>query len=114
MAKLLSLPNGYGTSPYRPLWIGLLVICVFAVIFWMKDPFIPSDDEHPPKKSRNPLPLFSFMYSIDTFIPIIDVTKVKDWGWEVSSPCRWITVTERLLGLMVFYSAAYSLTYYVL
>lgn len=33
LAYLLSWPSRYGTSPYRPLWLGLLVVCVFAVLF---------------------------------------------------------------------------------
>lgn len=54
------------------------------------------------------------MYSVDTFLPVFDVTGVKEWGWQLLPSYRWVTVTERLLGLLILYSAAYSLTYYVL
>ncbi|HJR09054.1 MAG TPA: hypothetical protein VJ842_17475 [Pyrinomonadaceae bacterium] len=111
-AKLFSLPNRYGTSPYRPLIAGLFVIVLFALIYLIADPFVPGEDKKSPKPKK-PLFLFSLMYSIDTFIPVIDVTKVRDWGWEMSPAYRWVTVTERLLGLVVFYSATYSLAYYI-
>lgn len=111
-AKLLSLPNRYGTSPYRPLIAGLFVVVLFALIYLIADPFIPGTENQPPRPKR-PLFIFSLMYSIDTFIPVIDVTKVRDWGWNVSDAYRWVTVTERLLGLIVFYSATYSLAYYI-
>ncbi len=73
-----------------------------------------SRPKKPPTKPRTPRPLFSLMFSIESFIPILDVTGVKEWGWDLQPGYRWLAVVERLLGLLILYSAAYSLTYYVL
>jgi hypothetical protein len=114
LAYVLSWPSRYGTRPYRPLWIGLAVILIFAVFYWVTDPFSEADPKNPPTKPRTPRPLFSLMYSIESFIPILDVTGVKHWGWDLQPSYRWLGLVERLLGLLILYSAAYSLTYYVL
>ena len=111
---LLKWPSRFGTRPYRPLWLGLIVVLIFALLYWIKDPFTEKDKSKPPSKPRTPRSIFALMYSIDTFVPIFELTRVKDWGWEISPPYRWVAVVERLLGLLIFYAAAYSLTYYVL
>ncbi len=111
-AYILGLPNRYGTRPYRPIMIGVVVILVFAVFYWITDPFVPQEDE--PKRPRRPLPVFSLLYSIDTFIPVVAVTRVREWGWEVSPPYRFVEVSERLLGLILSGLAAYSISYHVL
>src|SRR5262249_13906426 len=36
LTYVLSLPNGYGSRPFRPLWFGMAVICLFAVWFRMR------------------------------------------------------------------------------
>jgi uncharacterized protein YjbI with pentapeptide repeats len=111
---LLKWPSRFGTRPFRPLWLALVVICFFAVIYWIKDPFTEKDKTKPPTKPRRPLAIFALMYSIDTFVPAIDISRVREWGWELTPSYRWVAVAERLVGLLIVYAAAYSLTYYVL
>jgi hypothetical protein len=113
LSYLLSWPSRYGTRPYRPIWLALIVIVGFAVLFTIRDPFVAEDEKVIPKP-RYPRLLFSFMYSVDTFLPVFDVTGVKKWGWQLKSSYRWVGVIERLFGLLILYSAAYSLTFYVL
>ena len=109
---LLGLPNGYGTSPYRPLWIALIIICGFALFYWWTDPFVVESEVQ--KYSKKPLLPFALFYSIDTFLPIISVTGVKAWGWKISQKYRWVELLERLLGLAVGTLAAYSLGSYLI
>ena len=104
---LLEIPNGYGTNPYRPLWIGLIIIGIFAVIYWLGDPFLPQEDN--PRIPKTPLLIFSLLYSMDTFIPFIHITGVKSWGWRISPNYRWTEVLERVIGLAISSLAAYSI-----
>jgi len=108
---LLGIPNGYGTNPYRPLWIGLIIIGIFAVIYWLGDPFLPQEDN--PRMPKTPLLIFSLLYSMDTFIPFIHITGVKSWGWRISPNYRWTEVLERVIGLAISSLAAYSIGYHV-
>ncbi|MGH9968824.1 MAG: pentapeptide repeat-containing protein [Pyrinomonadaceae bacterium] len=110
---ILSWPSRYGTHPYRPVWLGLLVIFIFGFVLWVKDPFMPDDSNTKPKP-REPRLLFAMMYSVNTFFPIIEVTGVKNWGWQPIGAYRWLIVIERIFGLLILYVAAYSLTYYTL
>lgn len=109
---LLGVPNGYGTSPFRPLWIALAVIAIFAFYYWRKDPFILNGEAA--KNPKQPLLWFALLYSVDTFLPVIEVTGVKDWGWRISQRYRWIELAERLLGLAVGALAAYSIGSYAI
>jgi len=109
---LLGLPNAYGTSPYRPLWIALIIIGGFAVLYWWTDPFVVESEVQ--KYPKKPLLPFALFYSVDTFLPVISVTGVKDWGWKISQKYRWVELLERLLGLAVGTLAAYSLGSYLI
>jgi hypothetical protein len=109
---LLSLPNGYGTSPYRPLWIALIIIALFAVVYWRADSFVAEGAVQ--RYPKIPLLPFAFFYSIDTFLPFVNVSGVKDWGWKISQKYRWVELVERLLGLLVSALAAYSLGSYLI
>jgi hypothetical protein len=112
---ILEKPNGFGTNPYRPLFYSIGFILVFAFVLFLRDPFIESTA--PPKipsRPKRPLILFALLYSIDTFIPIITVTGVKDWGWAVKADYRWVELTERLIGLCLSSLAAFSLSIYFL
>lgn len=103
---LSGLPSEYGTHPYRPLWLGLLVINCFAILYWKSSAFVLKKDKTDTHQ-LHPL-LFSFLYSLDTFIPFITVTGVKEWEWELSPQFRRIELIERLLGLLLATLSAYS------
>jgi hypothetical protein len=59
---------------------------------------------------NKPFFLFSLFYSLDTFVPVVNITGVKDWGWSVANAFRWIVVIERVLGLSISVLAAYSIS----
>ena len=68
-----------------------------------------------PLREPRPLAAFSLLYSIDTFIPFITVTGVKDWGYATKGWSYWgIELWERLAGLYLFGAAAYSITSYAI
>jgi len=103
---IAGLPTRYGTRPFRPLWIALLCIGVFAVIYARRDPFV-ADGETPMRKQ--PLALFAIAWSVDTFLPFVEVTGAKKWGWRMADDFRWIEMTERVLGLLITSVAAYGI-----
>lgn len=110
-ALFLGLPNRYGTRPYRPLWVSLGVILLYAAIYYLSDPFVSQEGKsHYPK---TPLLMFSLLFSIDTFVPLIAISGVKEWGWYVSDGFRWVVLSERVLGLALGGLAAYSIGSYV-
>lgn len=111
-AWILELPTSYGTAPWRLLLvsIGLIVLC--AVVYAVVDPFEREGDAAP--RPKNPLPLFSLLFSIETFVPVLQVTGVKDWGWHIgTSRLRWLEAFEGLLGGVLLLLAGYSLASYV-
>ncbi len=103
---ILEMPSRYGTRPYRPLKIGLVLVVIFGLFYWIIDPFEKKSEKTLDKK---PLMIFSLLYSIDTFIPLINITGIKEWGWTIVSKYRWIELLERLLGLAIATLAAYSI-----
>lgn len=111
--SLLEIPNGFGTSPYRPLWIGLLAIDLFAVFYWRKNVFVPKDPGNPPAY-RPPLLLFSLLYSLDTFLPFLSATDARNQGFEVAPDYRGWELGERILGLVITLLSAYSIGSYVI
>jgi hypothetical protein len=107
VSVLLEIPSRYGTRPFRPVLIGLLLILAFGVVYWAVDPFVAPKPDALPKE---PLPLFSVFYSLDNFVPLVNITGVRDWGWVVSNGYRWVVLVERVLGLSVSILAAYSIS----
>ena len=103
---LLGLPSSYGTSPFRPFVVGFFIIVIFGVIYRIKDPYFKNKDI---VLEKRPKLLFSILYSLDTFIPFIDITGIKEWGWVIKGEYRWLEVFERILGLTISSLAAYSL-----
>ena len=109
---VLEFPNGFGTSPYRPLWLGFLFVDIFAVLYWKKRVFVLKDPE---KQAYRPPPLLlSLLYSLDTFIPVVTVTDVKTWGWEIAPAYKRLELVERVIGLVIFALSAYSIGSYVI
>jgi len=105
---LLELPSRYGTRPYRPLFISVGCIFVFAILFWRWNVFERSTGVEQARPST-PRPLFALLFSLETFIPFLDITGVRSWGWGVRSEFRWLELSERLLGLVFSALAAYSI-----
>jgi hypothetical protein len=106
---LLGLPNRYGSRPLRPFWIAVWTILLFGVIYWVRDPFV-ADPSTPQSLPSTPRSLFAVCYSIDTFLPFVNVTGVKDWGWRIDAASRWLVTLEQMLGLTLTAMAAYSVT----
>lgn len=104
---LLSLPNAYGARPYRPVWFSLVVIGVFAAAYAVRNPFIPIEESQRP---RRPLPLFALCFSVDTFLPFVEITGVRKWGWAISHEWRWLELLERVIGVLLTTLIAYSVS----
>lgn len=105
---LLGIPSRYGTRPMRPTFIGLIMILTFGLIYWAANPFVaPKPAEALP---NHPLFVFALAYSLDTFIPVVNITGVKDWGWVISNGFRWLVLFEKALGLTISVLAAYSIS----
>lgn len=104
---LLELPSRYGTRPFRPIMLGVFMIFLFGFVYWFADPFQPVRSDALAKK---PLFLFSLLYSLDSFVPVVNVSGVKEWGWVVANEYRWLVLIERVLGLTTSVLAAYSIS----
>jgi hypothetical protein len=112
---VLEKPNGFGTNPYRPLFYSIVIILAFALLYFRRDPFIEkAAPPETPSRPKHPLIIFALLYSIDTFIPVVTVTGVKNWGWTIAADYRWTELTERLIGLALTSLAAFSLSIYFL
>ena len=109
---LLELPSGFGTSPYRPLWLGLLVIDLFAIAYWRKNAFVLKDAAS--RSYRPPVFVLSILYSLDTFLPLVSVTGIKSWSWDIAPDLRRLELLERLLGVAITALSAYSIGSYVI
>ena len=111
-AWALELPNGYGTDPYRPLLISLVVVLICALVYALADPFVEKEANN--SKPKKPVALFALLFSIETFVPVLQVTGIKDWGWQIDeSPLRWLESLEGLAGGVLTLVAAYSVASYV-
>jgi hypothetical protein len=99
------LVDGWGTRPWQPFVVGSVLILVFWAIFWAGCPFAQVKDK---PKPRTPAWAFAFFYSVETFIPVLKVTGIKDWGWTTAGYGRWVEVTEALLGALLTAIAAYT------
>ena len=105
----------FGTRPYRPFWIALAVIALFALIYAVSRPFARSDPEKG-AVSIAPRPLFALMFSVDKFLPV-NATGIEEWGWDIAPDRRWIrwlANVESLLGFVITALAAFSVGSYLL
>ena len=58
-------------------------------------------------------PVYALLYSLDTFVPLVDITGVKGWGCALSQQFRGLELAERLLGVIIASLAAYSVGSYL-
>jgi len=136
MTWVLGPPSDFGASPFRPLWISSMAIPAFALYYWARGalrrqrpqssmvrvparmPRIPTLPARQKSVTSRPAQWTKFWvalcWSVDTFVPIVAVTAVKEWDWELDSKVRNAQLIERLLGLYLFSAAAYSVSSYLL
>jgi hypothetical protein len=107
VSTCLELPSRFGTRPLRPPIVGIVLVLAFGCIYWWTDPFRATV---PNPLDKRPLWAFAILYSVDTFVPLVHITGVGDWGWAVSNPYRWLVLFERVLGLATSVLAAYSIS----
>jgi hypothetical protein len=112
-SRLLEVPNRYGTRPYRPLLWALFFVPFFGVLYWRFGAFEAKKASEPPQRDRKPEWLFSLLYSFDTFVPVFNLSGVKEWGWAVKAEYRWVEVVERAIGVLFAAAAAYSVASYL-
>jgi hypothetical protein len=92
-----------------------VIVLLFSLYYWRTDPFIPGESkEKEPPVPKTPLWLFSLLYSIDTFLPFVEITGVTKWGWQVSPDYRWVFLAERLVGFALSALLALTIGSYVL
>jgi hypothetical protein len=112
LSYLPQVYNSYGTRPWQPVLLGLAMILVFAALFSWKQVFV-EDADAKVIKPRTPALLHSLLFSADTFVPVISISGVRDWGWRVADPWRWLEVTERATGVALTALATVSLATYL-
>jgi hypothetical protein len=105
MPYALDVANGYGTAPYRPLWIAIVMVPLFGVVFRLIG--FRHTKESAPQES--PEWWFPYGLSLQTFVPFAKIPVVDDSPWELKR-LRWVAATESLFGLLLFGIAAYSAT----
>lgn len=110
VSLILEFPNRFGTRPYRPVWLSSIVIFIFAFIYWIKNPFVWESGREVSERYR---PLYGLLYSLETFVPFVDITGIKDWGCKLSERFRALEVVERLIGLLLASLTAYSIGSYI-
>jgi hypothetical protein len=115
---LMELPTAYGTAPLRLVWTTALLIGAYATVYYLLDrrakECFSTQKKDGEAIDRHPRALFALMYSLDTFLPFVEITGVKQWGWCIAGRARWIEVSERVVGIVTVAIATYCLTaYYV-
>ena len=112
MSYLPQIYNSYGTRPWQPVIGGLLVIVGFAVAYRAGSAFVP-DPEAKVVLPRGPTWLHSLMFSADTFVPVVTISGVRNWGWRTGPAWRWVEVAERISGAALTALATVSLVTYL-
>jgi hypothetical protein len=115
LSYFLDWPNNYGTQPYRPVSVGVLVIVFFAFVYFLLSVFESTSTTpsvHSMAKSTRIG--YSIIYSLNAFIPLVKLVDEDKWGWRISKGYRWLELSEKGLGLIITLLAAYSVTSYVL
>jgi hypothetical protein len=90
----------------------MLFIVAFAVVYWRSTAFVPDAGKR--QRSNRPLLLFSLLFSVDTFLPLINLTDVRSWGWRIRDGLHWVELCERIVGVLLSAAVAYSVTSYLL
>jgi hypothetical protein len=103
------ITDGYGTRPLQPLVVSAIAVVVFGILFWIWDPFIAG----PGYRDRTPKFFFALAFSLETFIPIFQVTGIKRWGWSTTGRGRWLEVSEAVIGGFLTLATALSATVYL-
>jgi hypothetical protein len=109
---ILGITSGYGYRLWRPVAAGILLMAFGTLVFWYafhRSYLVPSD-MHP---YANNSPWFNpIVYSVDTFLPVVDFTQQSHWqpnathwrGWMVQAwywveiGLGWIISSLFLLG----------------
>ena len=73
---LYGLFVGYGYRPWRALWFGLIIIVVGGFLF---NAGFQSASMTPVKISDNSPEFHAFVYSLDVFLPVIDLHQANYW-----------------------------------
>jgi len=73
---LYGLLVGYGYRPWRAFWFGLLVVVVGGVLFGAG---FQKDSMNPTKDSDNYPEFHAIIYSLDVFLPAIDLHQANYW-----------------------------------
>jgi hypothetical protein len=107
------LRDGYGTRAWQPLAVSLVIILAWGFFYALVNPFNAYPATETPI-AKSPLLVFSLVYSLETFIPIFNVTGIKKWGWRIESRARWAEVLEAILGGLFSLLAVFSVTAYLL
>jgi hypothetical protein len=103
--------KSYGTRPWQPVLLGLIVVLLFAVLFYWFRVFEPEPEKI--QRPISPRPVFCMLYSIDTFVPIVTTTGVRNWGWQITDRYRWLEALERAAGVALSVAATISLATYL-
>lgn len=112
LSYLPQLYNSYGTRPWQPALVGLLVILGFAVAYQTGSAFV-QDADAKVVLPREPTWLHSLMFTADTFVPVLTISGVRDWGWRTGAGWRWVEVAERIAGAALTALATVSLVTYL-
>jgi hypothetical protein len=115
LSYFLDWPNNYGTQPYRPVLVGVLVIVFFIGVYFLLRVFEPTSTAPSGHSMANSTRIgYSVIYSLNAFIPLVKLVDEDKWGWRISKRYRWLELSESALGLIISLLAAYSVTSYVL
>jgi hypothetical protein len=109
---ILDVFTGYGTHPYRLLWIAVVIVLFFGVLYLRRDSFEPSirAQPHSPWKAL----AISTVLSANTFLPLVKLVDEKRWNWRISPRYRWLELSEKALGVTIIALAAYSIKSFIL
>jgi hypothetical protein len=103
---VLALASGYGTDPYRPFWMAVLAVAIFAAIFWPIG-FQKTTNTSTTVMAGRFWPVFAIGFSVQTFVPFLTIPGIKDSDWELRC-FWWLEPVEGVIGVLVFGFAAYS------
>ena len=88
---ILRITIGHGYRPWLALLWALVIVVPFALLVWRApaSTFVPTGDG----ADGSPQPL---AYSLDTFLPIVDLGEADQW--TVTGGLRWVAWAVILLG----------------
>ncbi|MGO9453781.1 MAG: hypothetical protein ACLQDV_22420 [Candidatus Binataceae bacterium] len=74
---VLKLTIGYGYAPWRALYCSLMIVALGAVLFWAgkrNGVIVPTNE-----KAESHFPFSPFWYSLDSFLPIVNLHQNDHW-----------------------------------